>query len=361
MKYLQWLGVFTLVCSITVQAEELVIYNWSDYFADDTISNFEKETGIKVRLYEFDTNEQLEADLRSGDIQYDLVFPSDTFFARLMREQLFQPLNKRLLPNYYLNLDRNFLASMQADLDPGNRFGLPYLWGTTGIAYNKKKVQQLLGKNFEFTSWKQLFDVNILRKLKGCGVNLLDSSDELIPHALAALGKRITSVKKADMDAAMKLIKRVNPYVQYNSDDFNFKLTDGDYCVTMAWSGDAYEAFYELDDYSDYTYVVPQEGAVLWIDMMAIPANANNPKGAHTFLNYLLESEVSAAVVNAVAYPSAVKGAVTFIDPELLENEGVFPTTEQRKSLVIPDVDTVETVRYKLEQWKRLRGPDWAE
>jgi len=361
MKYLQWLGVFSLVCSITTQAEELVVFNWSDYFAEDTISNFEKQTGIKVVLHEFDTNEQLEEELRAGETQYDLVFPSDTFFARLMREQLFQPLKKRHLPNYYINLDRNFLASMQADLDPGNRFGLPYLWGTTGIAYNKKKVQQILGKDFEFNSWTQLFDVNILRKLKRCGVSLLDSSDEVIPHALAALNKRITSVKKSDMDAAMKLIKRANPYVHYDSEDFNFKLTGGEYCVAMAWSGDAFEAFYELEDYSDFEYVVPTEGAVLWIDMVAIPVNARNPEGAHKFLNYLMESEVSAAVVNTVAYPSAVKGASQFIDVELLENEGIFPSAQQRKSLVIPDVDSAETIRYKLEQWKALRGPDWAE
>ncbi len=342
-----------------VSAAELKVYNWSDYFGAETISQFEQQTGVKIVLHEYDSNERLDNVLRGKSESYDVVFPSDTFFAHQMHDGLYAPLNKRKIPNYYTNLDRTFLASMQADLDPGNRFGLPYMWGTTGIAYNREQIEQILGSDFEFISWKQFFDPKILKQLSACGVNYLDSPDEMIPHALLAAGYSMTSENKAEIAEAIRLIEDASPYVTFNTDDFNYALTGGETCVTMGWSGDMYEAFYESDDESRYEYVVPVEGAVLWVDMVSIPSNAPNPELAHEFLNFLMDSQVSADIVNKVAYSSAVKTAVEYINPEILANPDIYPSLEQRRALVILGVDSDEVASYKMDLWLSIRGPDW--
>jgi len=354
--------VILLVCTLsstTLAQEELRVYNWSDYVGPNTISEFENKTGIKVIYEEFESNERLDEALRTNEL-WDVVFPSDNFFVGQMRDNLLSPLSKRNIPNYYSNLDRGFLASMQTDLDPGNRYGLPYMWGTTGIAYNIDAVRAVLGPNFEFTSWSQLFDVNILRRLRSCGVNFLDSPDEVMPLALLATGSSPNGYSDVDLRSATELIRRASPHVTFKLEDFETDLIEGNTCVTIAWNGDFMAAVSEVENAERFAYVVPDEGSVLWIDMVTIPANAQNAENAHKFINFLLDGEENAKIVNYVAYPSAVRAAQPFIDEEIATNSVIFPTAEERRRLVIPEPDTDERAAQKLNAWRSIRGADWV-
>ncbi|WP_298636294.1 extracellular solute-binding protein [uncultured Umboniibacter sp.] len=351
---------FLALASSLSTAETLRVYNWSDYVAEDTIAQFEAKTGVTVVYEEYESNERLDRELRTASEAWDVVFPSDNFFVSQLRDGLFTPLKKRNIPHYYTNLDRGFLARMQTDIDPGNRFGLPYLWGTTGIAVDRAKVAQVMGPDFSFTSWGQLFDPVNLRKLQRCGVNFLDSPDEMLPLALLALEKSPNSDSTADIQEAINLVKRASSYVQFSMEDFEDGLTSGETCVTVAWNGDVIAAFAEVDNGDNYEYVIPDEGSILWIDMVGIPANAANPERAHEFINFLLDAEVNAAIVNEIAYPSAVRAAEQFVDPEVQTNEGIYPTDSVRSRLIIPAADSDEILELKLRGWLSIRGADWT-
>lgn len=348
-----------LVPSLTL-AETLRVYNWSDYVAEDTIAQFEAKTGVTVIYEEYESNERLDRELRTGSEAWDVVFPSDNFFVSQLRDGLYTPLKKRNIPHYYTNLDRGFLARMQTDIDPGNRFGLPYLWGTTGIAIDKAKVAEVMGPAFKFSSWAQLFDPMNLRKLQRCGVNFFDSPDEMLPLAMLALGKSPNANSTEDIQAAVNLIKRAANYVEFSMEDFELGLTSGETCVTVAWNGDVIAAFEEVDNADNYDYIIPDEGSILWIDMVGIPANAPNPERAHEFINYLLDAQVNASIVNEIAYPSAVRAAEEFVDLEVQTNEGIYPPDSVRSRLIIPAADSDEIAQLKLRGWLSIRGADWS-
>ncbi|RMA80275.1 extracellular solute-binding protein [Umboniibacter marinipuniceus] len=362
MRFKVKLGGFALLALIPSLSlsETLRVFNWSDYVAEDTIAQFEAKTGVTVVYDEYESNERLDRELRSGTDVWDVVFPSDNFFVSQLRDGLYTPLSKRNIPNYYTNLDRSFLARMQTDIDPGNRFGLPYLWGTTGIAIDKAKIAEVMGADFTFTSWAQLFDPMNLRKLQRCGVNFFDSPDEMLPLAFLALGKSPNANSPADIQEAVNLIKRASNYVEFSMEDFEVGLTSGETCLTVAWNGDVIAAFDEVDNADNYAYIIPEEGSILWIDMVAIPANAANPERAHEFINFLLDAEVNAAIVNEIAYPSAVRAAEAFVDPEVQTNEGIYPPDSVRARLIIPAADSDEITQLKLRGWLSIRGADWS-
>jgi putrescine transport system substrate-binding protein len=341
-------------------AETLRVYNWSDYVAEDTIAEFEAKTGVTVIYEEYDSNERLDRELRMGVEPWDVVFPSDNFFVSQLRDGLYMPLKKRNIPHYYTNLDRGFLARMQTDIDPGNRFGLPYLWGTTGIAIDKAKVAEVMGPEFRFTSWAQLFAPSNLAKLQRCGVNFLDSYDEMLPLAFLALGKSPNVNSPDDIQAGMNLLKRASRYVEFSMEDFEDGLTSGETCVTVAWNGDVIAAFGEVDNADNFEYIIPDEGSILWIDMVGIPANAPNPIRAHEFINFLLDNEVNAEIVNEIAYASAVRDSDELVDPEVRSNEGIYPPDSLRTRLIIPAADSDDIAQLKLRGWLSIRGADWT-
>ena len=167
--------------------EELKFYNWSDYIGENTLENFETKTGIKVKADVFDSNEVLEAKLLSGNSGYDVVVPTANFMGRQIQAGVFQKLDKSKLPNLK-NIDPELLAYLQ-NADPGNQYGVPYLWGTTGIGYNKAKVEEVLGSDAPVDSWDLVFKPENMQKLQQCGVMFLDSADELYPLVLNYLGK----------------------------------------------------------------------------------------------------------------------------------------------------------------------------
>jgi putrescine transport system substrate-binding protein len=337
----------------TVAAAEepvLNIYNWSDYIAEDTLANFTKETGIKVNYDTFDSNEVLEAKLVAGNTGFDLVVPSLTFLARQIQAGVFQPLDKSKLTNYG-NVDPEIMALI-AKNDPGNTYAVNYLWGTTGIGYNVKKIREILGPDAPTDSWALFFDPKNLSKLKQCGVYVLDTPSEVLPLALNYLGEDPNSFDEAVIRKGEALMKSIRPYItQFHSSEYINALANGDACIAIGWSGDVFQARDRAEEAGkgvEIAYVIPKEGAAVWFDMMAIPKDAKHPDNAHKFINYLLRPDVMAGISNYVAYANANKASLPMVDQALKDNPGVYPTPEASKKLfnlavLPPEVDRLFT------------------
>lgn len=335
----------------------LNVYNWSDYIAPDTLANFEKETGIKVTYDVFDSNEVLETKLVTGNTGYDVVVPSLTFLSRQIKAGVFQPLDKSKLPNL-ANMDPELQASI-AVLDPGNTYAVNYLWGTTGIGYNVKKIKEILGEGAPTDSWALAFDPAILSQLKDCGVYFLDTPSEIIPPVLKFLGEEPNSFDPAVIAKAEARLAELRPYItQFHSSEYINALANGDACLVVGWSGDIFQAQARAEEAKngvEIAYFIPKEGAPMWFDMMAIPKDAKHPNNAHVFINYILRPEVAAEISNYVSYASANKAALAGIDPELKANTGVYPTEEAKKGLFSLAVLPAEVDRLFNRIWTGLK------
>ena len=231
---------FAVLPLLAAGAEEkrLHVYNWSDYIAPDTIANFTKETGIEVTYDVYDGNEVLEAKLLAGNSGYDLVVPSASpYMARQIAAGAYRELDKAKLPNLK-NLDPQILAQA-ATADPGNAHGVPYLWSVTGIGFNIALLDRALGDAAPRDSLALLFDPVYAKKLAPCGIALLDTPQEIVPAALAYLGRDPKSHAEADLADAIALIDKVRPYVRkFHSSQYINDLATGDICIALGYSGD---------------------------------------------------------------------------------------------------------------------------
>ncbi|WP_430460471.1 polyamine ABC transporter substrate-binding protein [Thalassolituus sp. LLYu03] len=348
-----------MATAVTATAqEELHIYNWSDYIAEDTIANFEKATGIKVTYDVYDSNEVLEAKMLAGRSGYDLVFPTARPFAdRAIKAKLYQPYDKSKLSNYG-NLDKIILKSL-SDIDAGNQHLIPYMWGTTGIAYNVDKVKAILGDDMPLDTWKLVFDPEITKKLSACGVALMDDPIEVFVAARVYMGKASDDFSKGAIDEAADVVSKVRPNIRYfhNSQTIN-DMANGDICVAHGYSGDMLQAqarAAEAANGVNVEYVVPSEGAVVWTDVAAIPVDAPNAANAHKFVNYLMQPEVIAPISNYVAYANANAAATKLVDEEVRNNPGIYPAASTQEKLVVLKTPTDKEARNMTRAWTRAK------
>lgn len=331
----------TLAASSAQAQEEKVlnVYNWSDYIAVDTIQNFEKETGIKVRYDTYDNNEILHAKLVAGKTGYDIVVPSSTFARLQIDGGLLTKLDKAQLPNLK-NLDPEIQAQI-ANIDPGNEHLVNWLWGYTTIGINTAKVKAALGSEpMPDNVWELFFNPKYISKLKTCGVSVLDSATEVLPAALHYLGKNPFSKSAADYQAAAALLKSVRPYVTlFSSSGYINDMAGGSICMALGWNGDiniARKRAIEGKTGQDIVAFVPKNGGILFFDMMAIPVDAAHPKNAHAFINYIMRPEVHAALTNKVFYANPNKESRKFIVADVTNNPSVFPTSAEMAKMVAP-------------------------
>ncbi len=340
------------------QQKLLNIYNWSDYIADDTVPGFEKETGIKVNYDVYDSNEVLEAKLLAGRSGYDLVVPSASpYLARQAEAGVYLPIDQAKLKNYG-NLDPQLLAAA-ANADPGNRFGVPYLWGTTGLGYNVAMVKARLGADAPVDSARLLFDPANAKKLQDCGISLLDSAQEIFPAALAYLGKDPLSREPKDLEAAAAAVNAIRPYVKkFHSSQYINDLANGDLCVAWGYSGDVLQARNRARDAKNgvtIAYAIPKEGAMIWIDMMAIPKDAPHPDNALAFIDYVLRPPTIAAISDAVAYANPNTQATALVDAMLRDDPGIYPPPEIRARLFFDKPVTPQYERLRTRAWTRVK------
>jgi putrescine transport system substrate-binding protein len=318
----------------------LNIYNWSDYIADDTIKNFEKETGIKVTYDNYDNNEILHTKLVAGHTGYDIVVPSAHFAKQQIEAGLFRKLDRTLLTNWK-NLDPAILEQM-AKVDPGNQYLVDWMWGYVTVGINTGEVKQALGGlPMPDNAWSLLFDPKYAAKLKGCGVNFLDSASEVLPVAMIYVGKPGYSRSAADYSAAGEMLKKIRPSVtRFSSSGYINELAAGSLCAVMGYSGDiniARQRALDAKNGQDIQALIPDRGATLFFDSMAIPADAAHPRNAHLFINYILRPEVDASLTNKVFYANPNKASLPFIDKRVAANKTIFLSPEDLHKMTAPD------------------------
>lgn len=343
------------IAAQSAQAAELKIFNWSDYIDEEVISDFTKETGIEVTYDVFDSNEVLETKLLAGGTGYDIVVPTASFLSRQIQAGVFQKLDTSVLPNL-ANMWKE-IQDNTAKYGPLNEYSINYMWGTTGIGYNVGKVKEITGED-EITSWDTVFDPEKLAKFKDCGVHMLNAPDEIIPAALNYLGIDPNTDKAEDLAKAEELLVSIRPYVQkFHSSEYINALANGDICLAVGWSGDVLQArdrADEADNGVEVAYAIPKEGALMWFDQMAIPADAPNVKEANMFLDYIMRPEVIAKASNYVYYANGNKASQPLLEEDLINDPGVYPTEEATKGLYSKLAYDPKTQRVATRLWTKV-------
>jgi putrescine transport system substrate-binding protein len=318
----------------------LNVYNWSDYIADDTLKNFEKETGIKVNYDNYDSNEILHGKLVAGNTGYDIVVPGAHFAKMQIEAGLFQKLDKSKLTNWG-NLDPALLQQM-AKVDPGNQYLVDWLWGYITVGINTGKVKQALGGlPMPDNPFALVFDPKYADKLKGCGISFLDSPSEVLPIALGYIGKPPYSRNPADYKAAGEMLKKVHADIgRFSSSGYINDMVAGSVCAVLGYSGDiniARARAIAAHNGNDIVAFVPKQGATLFFDSMAIPKDAPHPQNALLFINYILRPEVHAALTNKVFYANPNKASLKYVNKDVANNPSVFLKPEDLARMTVPD------------------------
>lgn len=331
----------------------LNIYNWSDYIGPNTLAQFEREFDIEVNYDIYDSSEIVDAKLLAGGSGYDVVFHSHQFASRLAPLDIFRELDYSKLPNIG-NLDRDIVERINMYEALKGR-SVPYMWGTTGYAYNEDMVRARLPE-LEMDSANVLFDPGIVSRLADCGVTLLDSPTDVIPMVLAYLGRDPNAVDEESLAAAEAQLDLVRPYILYfSSTKMISDLPNREVCVAMSWSGDYAQASARAEEAGidiDLRYTMPKEGSGLWVDGMFIPTDAPHPDNAYKFINFILRAEITAAISNFVFYANANQAAEPLLKPEVVNNPGIYPDEESW--------DLLYPVRFGPPAEERLRTRTWA-
>lgn len=338
------------------QGKVVNVYNWSDYIDEEILVEFTAETGIKVVYDVFDSNDILETKLLAGSSGYDVVVPSGGFLQRQIQAGVFQKLDKSKLSNLGNMWDK--IAERTAQYDPGNEYSVNYMWGTTGIGYNVDAVKARLGID-AVDSWSVIFDPDKISKFTDCGVHILDAADEMIPAALNYLGHDPTSQDKALIEEAGALLETIRPHVtSFNSSAYINALADGDACLAVGWSGDVLQArdrAVEAGNNVNVEYAIPSEGALMWFDQMAIPADAPHPENALLFIDYIMRAEVAAKASNYVYFANGNLASQPMLNEDVIGDPAIYPTEETVKNLYVTTPYGPGVQRVVTRLWTRIK------
>jgi putrescine transport system substrate-binding protein len=334
----------------------LNLYIWSDYLAPNTLSDFEKQTGIKIHVAYYDTNETLETKLLAGSSGYDIVVPTASYFERLIKAGAFTALDKSRLPNLK-NMDTELMQKVKQN-DPDNGHGVIYLWGTNGIGYNEKMVKALM-PDAPLDSWRMVFDPAVASKLSKCGISVLDSPAEMLRAVYSYMGKDPNSQNADDLVQAEAILTKIRPYISsINSSGYIEALANGDTCVAVAYNGDVMQSrdrAKEANKGIEIKYALPKEGSIVWFDMLAIPKEAPNLESAYAFMNYMMTPQVIADVSNFKRYADANAAAQPLVLPAVKDDPAIYPTPAQREHLTLQSADSAEQTRAITRIWQKFK------
>jgi putrescine transport system substrate-binding protein len=345
--------------SVPARSEDRVVnfYNWSNYMAPDVLENFTKETGIKVVYDTFDANETLETRLMAGKSGYDVVVPTAYFLQRQIAARIFQKLDKSKLPN--LGNAWPVVTQHLSTYDPGNLYAANYMWGTTGIGYNVKMAQRILGPETRIDSWDIVFKPENLAKFRDCGVHMLDSADDIFPAALSYLKLDPNSTKQADLEKAADLVGKVRPYVRkFHSSEYLSALATGEICLVVGWSGDVMQArsrAAEAKSDVEIGYTIPKEGAQMFFDNLAIPADAQHVAEAYELINYLYRPDVAAKNSDFLSYANGNLASQKLVDPKILGDRNIYPDEATLAKLFVITARDPATQRIVNRLWTRVK------
>ncbi|OYX41446.1 MAG: spermidine/putrescine ABC transporter substrate-binding protein PotF [Rhodobacterales bacterium 32-67-9] len=346
-----------LVASVA-GAEEVHVYNWSDYIDEELLTKFEAETGIKLIYDVFDSNEILETKMLAGSSGYDVVVPTGSFLQRQIQAGAFQKLDKAQLPNLANMWD--VIQERTAKYDPDNEYSINYMWGTTGIGINVGKVKEVLGEDAPVNSLALLFDPANMEKLSQCGVHMLDAPTELIPAALKYIGEDPDAQDIETIAKAEPVLTAIAPFVlKFHSSEYINALANGDICVAFGWSGDILQArdrAAEANNGVEIEYHIPKEGALMWFDQMAIPVDAPNPAAAHKFLNFIMDARNAAAASNYVYYANGNKASQEFLNEDVIGDTAIYPDAETTANLYTTSPYDPKVNREVTRLWTKVKS-----
>jgi putrescine transport system substrate-binding protein len=341
------------------RAEERTVnfYNWSNYMAPGVLEDFTRETGIKVVYDTFDANETLETRLLAGKSGYDVVVPTAYFLQRQIKAGVFQKLDKSKLANL-ANAWPTVIARL-GTYDPGNQYAANYMWGTTGIGYNVKSVEKILGSNATIDSWGIVFKPENLAKFRDCGVHMLDSPDDIFPAALNYLGLDPNSTKQADLEKAADLVGKIRPFVRkFHSSEYLSALATGEICLVVGWSGDILQArsrAAEAKNGIEVGYAIPKEGGQMFFDNLAIPADAKNSSEAYELINFLYRPEIAARNSDFLSYANGNLASQKLLDPKILGDKNIYPDASTLAKLFVITARDPATQRVINRLWTRVK------
>jgi putrescine transport system substrate-binding protein len=339
------------------QQRTVNFYNWSSYMAPGVLEDFSKETGIKVVYDTFDANETLETRLLAGKSGYDVVVPTAYFLQRQIAANVFQKLDKSKLPNLANAWD--VVTKRLAVYDPGNQYAANYMWGTTGIGYNVKTIQAILGPGAVIDSWDIVFRPENIAKFKDCGIHMLDSATDILPAALNYLGLDPNSTKTSDIEKAADLVASIRPNVRkFHSSEYLNALATGEICLVVGWSGDIMQArsrAAEANSAIEIGYAIPKQGAQMFFDNLAIPADAKNVAEAHELINYLYRPDVAAKNSDFLSYANGNLASQKLISAKIINDKTIYPDEATEKRLFIITARDQATQRAVNRLWTRIK------
>jgi putrescine transport system substrate-binding protein len=340
----------------TGKAQVLNLYIWSDYLAPNTLSDFEKQTRVKVHVAYFDTNETLETKLLAGSSGYDVVVPTASYFERQIKAGVYLVLDKSKLPNLK-NMDTQLMSKVALH-DPGNAHGIIYTWGTNGIGYNEKMVRELM-PDAPLDSWRMVFDPAVASKVAKCGISVLDSPAEIMRAVYGYLGKDPNSQSPDDLVLAEAVLTKIRPYIRnINSSEYIEALANGDLCMAVGYNGDVMQArdrAREANKGIEIKYAVPKEGSILWFDMLAIPKDAPDLDSAYAFMNYIMTPQVIADISNFKRYANANAASQPLVLASVKDDPAIYPPLEQRQKLAVQLSDSADQTRAITRVWQRFK------
>jgi len=333
----------------------LNVYSWLDYIAPDTVANFERETGIKVRYDTYDNNEVLETKLLTGHTSYDVVLPTGAFFERQRQAGIYRKLDKEALPNL-INADPDIMRRL-AVYDPGNLYAIPYMFNTAGLGYNIEKVRARLGVARP-DSWALLFDPNNAAKLKDCGISIVDSAMDVFEAAMIYLGRDPNRLDPRDVADASEALLKIRPFVRNIDPAPIADIANNSICLSLGWSGDmeaARSRANEAKTGANIAYFVPREGSVITVDMLSIPADAPHPHNAEIWMNYLMRADVMAAITNYIHYPNGYSASLPLVQASVKNDDAVYPDQATLARLISPKTVPLDYSRLVTREWTRFR------
>jgi len=340
---------------LMAEPKQLNLYNWADYVAPQALARFQAETGIRVKYDTFDSTDVLESKLMTGGSGYDVVFPASSGLSRAIQAKALQPVGA--LQNAS-NLDPELLAKL-ASVDPGNQYGVPYTWGTVGLAINKQAVEQRL-PGVALDSLDLLFKPEYASKLRDCGISVLDSPQEVIAIALNYLSKPPYSAKDDDLKAASALLAVLQPNLRYIGNARQIDdLAKGETCLALTYTGDAGMAAAraaEAGQPFEVLYRIPREGTLIWFDTMAIPADAPHPGNARAFIDFMLQPEAIAELTNELFFANANRAATPLLDEAVSGDPDIYPPEAVRARLFAEEVLSLREQRQRTRLWTAFRS-----
>lgn len=334
----------------------LRLYNWTDYIGENTLADFEKQTGIKVIYDTFDGYETVQTKLLTGRSGYDLVMLNASLVPPLIKAKVFQPLDKSKLPSW-ANLDPHVVQSMQA-YDPGMVYSAPYTWGSSGVTYNVDKIKQRM-PDAPIGSLAMLFDPKIVSRFADCGVTLMDAPSEVIPLALKYLGKDPKSAAPADLKAVQDLLLGIRPFIKkFDSVNYLTSLPNGDVCMALTWSGDyatAQARATEAKKDINLAFFIPREGSLIWFDSLYLPNDAPHAANAHRFIEYLLQPKTMAEVTNYIHYANSNAAATPLVQADIRNDPAIYPDDQTRERLFTQKAQDPQAMRAITRVWSTVK------